>query len=147
MRVPFGLCVIGTMKLATAAALALIGLGILRHLDSDTRDWVVKLVFRLHLNPESHLIAMGLAWLEGVGPTHLRFIGQGTLLYALLYVVEGVGLLMRKHWAEYLVIIATSLLLPVEIYELLYKASLLKVAVLGINLAIVLYLIRQLRRA
>ena len=54
---------------------------------------------------------------------------------------EGTGLALRKRWAEYLTIIATGLLIPLEIYELWKTASVLKGALLIGNVAIVLFLI------
>jgi hypothetical protein len=36
---------------------------------------------------------------------------------------EGVGLWLRKRWAEWLTVIATSLLVPLELYELVRRAT------------------------
>ena len=88
--------------------------------------------------------------LAGLDRAHLKAIGAGTFFYAALHAVEGVGLLLRRHWAEYLTILATGLLLPVEIYEVARKVSALRVAVLAANVVIVAYLVvkvRQQRRA
>ena len=48
---------------------------------------------------------------------------MGTFLYALLYLVEGIGLLLKKHWAEYFTVVATGLFIPVEIWEVWLKTS------------------------
>jgi len=42
---------------------------------------------------------------------------------------EGVGLALRKRWAEYLTIIATSSLIPLEVYELIQHFSVMKILV------------------
>ena len=60
--------------------------------------------------------------------------------------VEGVGLALQKRWAEYFTIITTSSLLPIEIYELLRRVSLGRSLALAINLAVVAYLVLELRR-
>ena len=60
--------------------------------------------------------------------------------------MEGVGLWQRRRWAEYLTVVATSLLVPLEVYELVHHATLLKVGGLVVNLLIVAYLIHVLRR-
>ena len=57
-------------------------------------------------------------------------------VYAVLEGVEAVGLWLQKRWAEYLTFIATTLLLPLEIYELT-KVSPLKVLTLIMNVAVV----------
>ncbi len=36
---------------------------------------------------------------------------------------EGVGLLLRQYWAEYLTIFTTASLIPLEIYELFERVS------------------------
>ncbi len=67
------------------------------------------------------------------------------MLYGLLELVEGTGLWLDKLWAEYLTVVATSLLVPLEIYELVRKPTLLKAAGISVNVAIVAYLAWRLR--
>ncbi|WP_043265328.1 DUF2127 domain-containing protein [Streptomyces sp. CT34] len=62
------------------------------------------------------------------------------LAYALVEIVEGVGLWRAKRWAEYLTVVATAAFLPLEIYELTEKVSWLKIATLAINILAVLYI-------
>jgi len=66
--------------------------------------------------------------------------------YAALFSIEGIGLFLRKRWAEWLTIVATASLIPVEIYELLHRVTAMKIAVLAINIAVVVYLIVRVRR-
>ncbi len=61
--------------------------------------------------------------------------------YAILEGTEMVGLWLTKRWAEYLTFVATTVLLPVEIYELTHGVSVLKLLTLLINLAVVVYLL------
>ena len=68
-------------------------------------------------------------------------IGVVVAFYAALEGAEAVGLWLGKRWAEYLTFIATTLLLPLEIYELSNKFSPLKIITLLINLAVVVYLL------
>ncbi len=78
-------------------------------------------------------------------PKQLKELSLGTFLYAGLFATEGVGLLMRKRWAEYFTIITTSGLVPLELFELYRHFTPVKLAVLLINLLIVLYLVRRVR--
>jgi uncharacterized membrane protein (DUF2068 family) len=71
----------------------------------------------------------------------LRVAGAGIGAYALLEGAEAVGLWFQKRWAEYLTFIATTALLPLEIYELTKTVSPFKVIALIVNLAIVVYLL------
>jgi uncharacterized membrane protein (DUF2068 family) len=80
---------------------------------------------------------------------HLFSIDTGTLTkigfvvagYAVLEGAEAVGLWYQKRWAEYLTFIATTVLLPLEIYELTRRFSPLKIITLIINIAVVVYLL------
>ena len=80
---------------------------------------------------------------------HLFSLDSGTLTkigfvvaaYALLEGAEAVGLWYQKRWAEYLTFIATTALLPLEIYELTHRVSALKILTLIVNIAVVVYLL------
>jgi uncharacterized membrane protein (DUF2068 family) len=71
----------------------------------------------------------------------LGFIAIGLAAYAVIEVIEGVGLWLVKRWGEYFAMIATSLGLPYEIYDLTNKVTVLRVVAFVINLALVLYLV------
>ncbi len=71
---------------------------------------------------------------------HVTVLAIGAILYALLEGTEGVGLAMRRRWAEYLTVIATGILIPYEAYEVIHHATLFKVGALLLNLAVVGYL-------
>ena len=73
----------------------------------------------------------------------LSALGAG---YAALFLTEGTGLLFRKHWAEWLTIVATSSLMPIEVYELFKKFTAVRLVALLINAALVLYLIYLVRQ-
>jgi uncharacterized membrane protein (DUF2068 family) len=71
----------------------------------------------------------------------LRLAGAGIGAYALLEGAEAIGLWYQKRWAEYLTFIATTLLLPLELYELSHRISAFKIIALIVNIAIVVYLL------
>ncbi len=71
---------------------------------------------------------------------HQTLLAVGLVGYALLEGTEGIGLALRRRWAEYLTVIATGLLIPYEVYELLHRATLFKFGALLLNVAVVLYL-------
>jgi len=64
-----------------------------------------------------------------------------TFHYAVLEGLEAVGLWLGRRWAEYLTFLATTLLLPLEIYELTHRLSVFKIITLIINVAVVVYLL------
>jgi uncharacterized membrane protein (DUF2068 family) len=71
----------------------------------------------------------------------LTLLAAGAAGYAVVEVVEGTGLWLARRWGEYFAMVATSLGLPLEIYDLTRKVSVLALVLLAINLALVLYLV------
>jgi uncharacterized membrane protein (DUF2068 family) len=74
-------------------------------------------------------------------PQRLIQLGLAVTAYAALEASEMVGLWLTKRWAEYLTFVATTLLVPLEIYEISEGVSAFKVVTLVINVAIVMYLL------
>jgi uncharacterized membrane protein (DUF2068 family) len=137
---------IGGFKFACGLLLVALGVGLFRHAHADPAEEAAHLVAALKLDPDNAYIHSAITRLTNISPGQLRAIGAGTFLYALLYLVEGGGLLLRKHWAEYLTVIATGIFIPLEIYEVIQRVSPIRIALLVVNLAIVAYLIYQLMR-
>ena len=98
-----------------------------------------------HVDPENSYVHTMLSWLLHIDVKQLELFAVGTGLYALVFAVEGVGLWLLKPWAEYLTILSTALLLPLEGYEIVQRRSLAKCAVLVINVVIVAYLVARVR--
>lgn len=92
-------------------------------------------------NPDNskviRLIAEGLS-LSG---TALMWVSVGLAAYAVMELIEAVGLWLMKRWGEYFAVIATSLFLPWEIYELLDRQTVVRVVAFVINVAAVVWLL------
>ncbi|MEC3997283.1 DUF2127 domain-containing protein [Actinacidiphila sp. DG2A-62] len=73
--------------------------------------------------------------------SHLQEVAAAMAGYALIEVVEGVGLWFAKRWAEYLAVVATAAFLPIEVYELTEKMSWFKIGTLALNVLAVLYIL------
>ena len=100
----------------------------------------------LELDPRRPFLHRIIVRLHRLHARTLLVTGIAAIGYGLLELVEGVGLWLDQLWAEYLTVIATSLLLPFELYELARKPSLLKAGGIAVNIAIVAYLAWMLRR-
>ena len=74
-------------------------------------------------------------------PTHLFVLAAICLAYACLEGVEAVGLWLNKRWAEYLTFVATTILIPYEIYELYLKVSVFKSIAFVLNVLVAAYLL------
>ena len=77
---------------------------------------------------------------------HLKALGIGAFFYAALFFVEGTGLWLEQRWAEYLTVFATASFIPIECWELGRKITAPRIAAFLLNVAILIYLIWQLRR-
>ena len=63
------------------------------------------------------------------------------ILYGLLRWLEGVGLWLAKRWGEYLAVVLTSVCLPWEILELTHHVTAIKVVLLLVNIAAIIWLV------
>ena len=70
----------------------------------------------------------------------LHEVAVASLAYAAVFLVEGVGLLRRRRWAEWLTVFVTASFIPFEIYELARHPGAGKIVALALNVAIVVYL-------
>ena len=137
---------IGLFKLAKAALLIGLAVGAHHLLHRDMQQAVENFTRKIQVDPDNRIVHAILARVAHLDERRLRAISLGTFVYGALFAVEGVGLLMRKRWAEYLTVITTALLLPLEIYEIIHRVTAMKIAVLIGNVFIVVYLIAQLRK-
>ena len=71
----------------------------------------------------------------------LTLLAIGLALYAIIEIVEAVGLWLARRWGEYFAMVATSLGLPLEIYDLAKRVTATALVLFAINLALVLYLV------
>jgi uncharacterized membrane protein (DUF2068 family) len=141
-----GFRVIGALKLSSGLLLFAAWVGMFRLLHHDLSRQVEWLVRHLHLDSENRVVHTALVRVAGIDHKTLHAIQAGTFFYALLHVVEGTGLILERDWAGYLMVIATSALVPVELYEIVHKVNALKLGVLVINLALVVYVAVKLRQ-
>ena len=140
------LLLIALFKLIKGILLLAVGIGALKLLHRDVAQTVAHWVDILRVDPDNRLIHGLLSRVLSVTPAQLRAASAGTFVYAGLLLTEGLGLLFRKRWAEYFTIITTAGLIPIELYELSRRVTTAKVAVLIINVAIVAYLVRRVRK-
>jgi uncharacterized membrane protein (DUF2068 family) len=61
--------------------------------------------------------------------------------YALIELVESFGLWQGKRWGEYFAMVATSIFVPYEIYDLTVKVTWLRLLAFAINLLLIFYLV------
>jgi uncharacterized membrane protein (DUF2068 family) len=121
------------------------GVYLTMHTGRDVSHIAYDAVKSFDLNPDRPFFKHTLDKLRGLKGHQVAVFGGAAIAYGLLELVEGTGLFLRKRWAEWLTVFATSVLVPFELYELTEKPSALKAAGLALNVVIVAYLVRVVR--
>jgi uncharacterized membrane protein (DUF2068 family) len=138
---------IAIFKFFKAALLIALGIGLFKLINKDIGSVLEHWSKALSLAPGHHFLDSALEKAAHVSPQQVRKLGLGSFLYAGLFLAEGTGLWLQKRWGEWLTITITSSLVPVEIYEIYRHPGYVKVVVLALNVAIVMYLIYHMRTA
>jgi uncharacterized membrane protein (DUF2068 family) len=136
---------IALFKLLKAAVLIGVGVAALRLVHMDIGGILTQWVPRIGVVPASRYVGRVILESASLTPTRIKEVGVGSFIYAGLFLTEGIGLWLLKKWAEWMTVVLTSSLVPVEIWEIWRHANVGKVVVLVVNLALVGYLIYLLR--
>ena len=128
--------------------LALLSVGIAVHLlaNEDLIKEAQAWVDFLRIDPRNHYLNLLIVRLTSVDPHKLRELSLGTFIYSILFFTEGVGLALGKRWAEFLTIVSTAGLIPFEVLVLYHHPTFTRAFLLVVNIAVLVYLIRELRR-
>ena len=144
-----GLRLIGLIKLAKAALLLATTYGLYKLLNPDLVDHLHEWLNSLTDTFERRLLERGLDWLDSIGTARIHGILVVTGVYTVILVTEGIGLWFRQVWAEWLTVLASSSLMPFELWHLFSGRShnpLAVVAATVLNVVIVIYLAGKLRK-
>jgi uncharacterized membrane protein (DUF2068 family) len=141
-----GIWLIAAFKLFKGFVLLAVGIGVLKILHGDVAAQVARWADIFRVDPNNRYLHRLLARLLTLDARKLREFSVGTFFYSGLLLTEGTGLALRKRWAEYITIISTGCFLPLEIYELIKRLSWPRIVVLILNVAVVIYLVVEVRR-
>lgn len=141
--------VIALFKFFKAALLIATGYGVHLLLKESLllrlREWTMTLTDGF----AQRLLLRTLGWVEGLGAKRIQVVMAVTLAYTAVALTEGIGLWLRRAWGEWVTVVATGSLIPFELWELIVSPPKRKLAVLAtviVNVTILWYLIRLLRR-
>lgn len=133
--------VIGALKLLEAALFVALGIGVFRLLHKDLVDVVTRWVLALRFDPEGRFVSLLLDKVALISPHRLKEIGAAIFAHAALDILEGTGLILRKLWAEFITLAFSAFFIPIEIYELAHRVTWIRIAIIAINAAVVIYLV------
>lgn len=106
----------------------------------DLNQAVGELISALHLNPGGWIANRIAGFVSGLTPSYIELFFAAIFSYALLRLIESYGLWRLKAWAQWLGIISGAIYIPIELYDIFTRPSLIGVGILLFNTAIVAYL-------
>jgi uncharacterized membrane protein (DUF2068 family) len=138
---------IAAERAARTLVLLAVGIVLLTHPNTDWAGEVSSLARHLGLDPNDNWVRSLVRKLKRLNAHENTLFGIAAIGYAVLEGTEAYGLWRRRRWGEWLTVVATSLLLVPEIWELTKSITALKLAGLVVNLLVVAYLLWRLRRS
>lgn len=109
--------------------------------------WVIaeSLLALLHISTDRHSAQLFLDFADDLTDARLWAAARLAFVYSVLRFIEAYGLWRQRTWAEWVAFGSGTLLIPLEIRELLHGVTLLRSAVFIGNLIIVFYMLYLLR--
>jgi uncharacterized membrane protein (DUF2068 family) len=127
-------------KAFKATLLIALGVTVLAATHRDPVDLVLRLAQAVHLPVTSRLFDGALTLAFRATPRKEVAAAVTAFAYAIVMGAEGVGLYLRRPWARWFTIGATTSLIPIELYEIFREANVVRVLILLINIVVVAYL-------
>lgn len=137
---------IGSYKLAKGLLALAGGLMVLRLLHYDLPELATHWLERLGIEPTSRFGAFVLKKVIALHARNLYWVAIALFGYTVLSAVEGIGLLMRRAWAEWLTVVTGAAMIPLEIWESIRHLTWIRVMIVLLNVAVVVYLVWRIRR-
>jgi uncharacterized membrane protein (DUF2068 family) len=145
-----GLRIIALFKFAKVLLLIATSYGVHKLLDANIIERLYSWSSTLSDDRlERKLIERALTWVEDLGAKRIQIFVAVTVAYTAVALIEGIGLWMRRTWAEWLTVVFTASLIPFELWELIKHPPghrLPIAATLFLNAIIVAYLVWFIRR-
>ncbi|MBI3397894.1 MAG: DUF2127 domain-containing protein [Deltaproteobacteria bacterium] len=121
----------------------LLAFGILSLINKDMEEFANEIVAFFNLDMDNYYIEALIDKIGMIENGTIIGVSIGIVSYAALNLAMSYGLHKRRRWAEWLTVVATSLLIPFEIYEIVQVQTLIRIGVLVLNIAIVYYLAKH----
>jgi uncharacterized membrane protein (DUF2068 family) len=136
-----GLRVVAIFEASKGVLVLLVGLGLLSLVHHSAQNAGEKIVERFHLNLAREHPRILIYAATHLDNSHLRLLAVAALLYSSMRFIEAYGLWRTRSWAEWFAIVAGGVYLPLELYELIHRATAVKAVVFVVNAFIVAYLV------
>jgi uncharacterized membrane protein (DUF2068 family) len=140
-----GLQLLALFKFTKVILLLAAGIGALGLVHPDAAAAMLQWSTTVAPSGERRLLEHLLAHTLNLPRERLELVALAAFAYAALFAVEGAGLWLGRRWAEYLTLVASLSLVPIELVELARHPGSGVVSALILNLAVAAYLWWRIR--
>jgi len=136
---------VATLELAKGVFVLLIGICAILLVRRDVWVMAESLLALLHISTDRHSAQLFLDFADNLTDTRLWAAARLAFVYSALRFVEGYGLWRQRTWAEWVAFGSGTLLIPLEVRQLLRGITLLRAVMFALNIGIVFYMFYLLR--
>jgi uncharacterized membrane protein (DUF2068 family) len=136
---------IAIFEVAKGLAAIIASIGLLNMTHQNVHHVTTWLINSFHLDSDAHYFKSLFDYTDLLNNDDLHLIVLMACGYSAIRFAEGYGLWRNRTWAEWLAAVSGAIYLPIEISHLIKHISIINIAVLATNLAIVAYMIYRLR--
>ena len=114
-----------------------LGFGLLQLLHKDAHIVACDFISQLHLNPAHKFSKIFIYLADNLTDKKLWFFMAMSLVYSTFRFVEAYGLWKERTWAEWMAVISGTIYLPIEIYGICIRISMVRIFALLTNIFVV----------
>src|SRR3984957_2528511 len=131
---------VATLEFVKGVFVLLIGLCAILLVRKDAWVMAESLLALLHINTDRHVAQVFLDFADNLTDTRLWAAARLAFVYSALRFAEGYGLWNQRTWAEWIAFLSGTLLLPLEVRELIRGITLLRAVLFAVNIGVVSYM-------
>lgn len=136
-----GVRTVAALEFSKGLIVVLAGLGLFHMRHRDIWGVAESLLEFFHVNPHQHYVGVFIDLVYEVSNVRLWEIALIATVYSILRFIEAFGLWHIRPWAEWLTIASGSIYVPFEVADLLKRPDWIRLLVIIVNVAIVLYMV------
>ncbi|AZL84538.1 DUF2127 domain-containing protein [Aliivibrio salmonicida] len=135
-----GLRAVAILEASKGIMSLLVAFGVHALADHNLRHLAELIVSRLHLNPASHLPSVFIDAASGLTDAKIMLFTIGAVVYSIIRLVEAYGLWRAQVWTEWFALVSGAIYIPFELYEIIFRTSILSFGAFIINIIVVGYM-------
>ena len=132
---------VATFEFLKGVFVMLMGFCALALVHKDVWLYAESLLALFHISTDRHSAQLFLDFADNVTDAKLWAAARIAFAYTVLRFTEGYGLWRCRTWAEWVALVSGTLLMPLEVRELLRGVTLLRSALFLGNVAVVLFML------